>query len=127
MALENRTALIIEDDAHSLLALGSLLDRLAIGYRRNTTGAHVVEQARRLRPDVILLDMNLPDGDSIAICAAIQKDPALGSVPVIAMADKAIIDDLLPVIRQANFAGHIAKPFEQHELADLLRRLLPGD
>lgn len=126
-ALEHKTALIIEDDARSLLALGSLLDSFGIQYKRNTTGASVLDQARRLRPDVILLDLSLPDGDPFAICATLAQDPALGRVPVIAMVDDDVFEDMLPTIRQADFADVITKPVGQRELADLLSQIVGSD
>lgn len=121
---ENTTALIIEDDAHCLMALGSLLNGLCIRYKRNTTGAGVMQQARRLQPDFILLDMDLPDGDPLLIRAALRADPTLGHVPVIAIADSAIIDQLPARMDGAEFAGIVPKPIAQHDFTDLLGTVL---
>ena len=123
--LKDKTALIIEDDAHSLLTLGSLLDEYGIQYKRNTTGASVLEQVHRLQPDVILLDMSLPGGDPFSIQTTLQKDPTLNSIPTIAMLDDEEEEgSLLQAIQSANFAGSITKPIESRMFVDLLQRLL---
>ena len=122
--LRNKKALIIEDDAHSLLALGSLLEGVGIQFKRNTTGSSVLEQARRLHPDVIFLDLSLPDGDPFLILATLQQEAELRQVPVIAMVDEQVADDLLTAIHTANFAAIVTKPVEQHTFASLLQRLL---
>ena len=124
MVLSNKKALIVEDDAHSLLTLGSLLDGVGIEYKRNTTGSSVLEQARRLQPDVILLDLSLPDGDPFLILATLEQEAALRHIPVIAMVDEQLADDLLPTVHTADFAGVVTKPVEQQPFVDLLQRLL---
>ena len=121
---ENKTALIIEDDAHSLMALGSILGNMSIRYKRNTTGAEVLQQARRLQPDFILLDMDLPHGDPFLILAALRTDTDLNAVPVIAMGDHHLINHLMPRIRQDSFTGYIPKPFAYQDFENLLKSVL---
>lgn len=120
----DKVALIIEDDAHSLMALGSILRSLHIQYKRNTTGAKVLPQARRLLPDFVLLDMDLPDGDPFLIHAALQADPELRNVPIIAIADSKLIENLRPVIERSHFAGYLPKPVAHQDFEDLLRDVL---
>lgn len=121
---EDKQALVVEDDAHYLLALSSLLKGLKIHYKRNTTGANVLQQAQRVRPDFILLDMDLPDGDPFKIYERLREDGELRHVPVIAIADGRLIEDLLPRILNSGFAGHISKPIPHRAFEDLLRRVL---
>lgn len=123
----DKVALIIEDDAHSLMALGSILRSLHIQYKRNTTGAKVLQQARRLLPDFVLLDMDLPDGDPFLIHAALQADPELRNVPIIAIADSKLIENLRPVIERSHFAGYLPKPVAHQDFEDLLRDVLTDE
>ena len=123
---EDKQALIVEDDAHTLLALGSLLRDFNIQFKRNTTGANVVQQARKLRPDVILLDMDLPDGDSFAICERLRADGDLQDTPVIAIGDSSLINDLLPRIHASGFSGYLAKPIPQRGLEEVLKTVFSG-
>jgi CheY-like chemotaxis protein len=121
---EDKQALIVEDDAHNLVALGSLLKGLRIQFKRNTTGANVLEQAHRLRPDFILLDVDLPDGDAFAIYQRIRSSRELRDIPVIALYDQHATRQLLPRILASGFTAYIAKPIAQRDFEDLLRSIL---
>jgi CheY-like chemotaxis protein len=123
---ENLWALIVEDDAHCLIAVTSILKELGIQYKRNTTGARVVEQARHMnpKPHFILLDMDLPKGDPLAICQALREDRRLAQIPVIAMSYRA---DVLIRIKAAGFAGGLLKPLPRKQVGPLLKRILSGE
>jgi two-component system cell cycle response regulator DivK len=120
----NKLALVVEDDALNLVAISSLLNRMRIRYKRNTTGAQVVQQAQYMNPDFILLDMDLPDGDPFMICEAIHADPSLRHIPVIATGDESVLFKSLPRIRASQFAGYIPKPVCQKDLDGLLHSVL---
>ena len=124
---EDKQALVVEDDAHNLLALGSLLRDFKIQFKRNTTGANVLQQARKHRPDFILLDMDLPSGDPFAIRERLRDDRDLRDVPIIAIGDSRVIKDLLPRIHASGFAGYLAKPIPQQCLEDVLRTVFVAD
>lgn len=121
-------AFVVEDDALSLVAIGSLLRDLEICYKRNTTGGDVVAKVEAMarRPDFILLDMDLPDGDPFEILNALKSSEKLASIPVIAIADDPAIGKL-PATKRAAFAGFIAKPLPRREFGDLLERILGGE
>jgi CheY-like chemotaxis protein len=123
----NRFALVVEDDAHNLVAMMSILKGMDIQFKRNTTGANVVQQARTLQPDFILLDMDLPVGDSFDICEAIQADPLTNHIPVIATADANLMLKLLPQIKTKPFATYLPRPATQRDLEIVLQNLdAPG-
>lgn len=122
--VNNSLALVVEDDALNLLAITSLLNKMRIRYKRNTTGAQVIQQARDLNPDFILLDMDLPAGDPFMICAELQSDPTLRHIPIIATGDASVMRKLLPNIRASQFAGYIPKPLCQQELDGVLHQVL---
>lgn len=121
-----KQALIVEDDAHNLLALGSLLKSLNIHFKRNTTGADVLQQARRVRPDFILLDMDLPYGDPFSIYAKLRQDRDLKNVPVIAIGDSHLLDELKPRILKYGFADSLTKPIGPRTLEDSLKKIFKG-
>ncbi len=126
--LENKWALVVEDDAHSLVAISSLLRDLGVQFKRNTTGANVSEQMRTMTPspNFILLDIDLAGGDAFVINQRIQSDPTLRQIPVIALGST---DDfpLRQQMQRAGFAALILKPIPRRRFADLLERILGGD
>ncbi len=86
-----------------------------------TSGAEAVATAARELPDVILLDVMMPDMDGPTTLAALRAQPATATIPVIFMTAK------VQASERASYAnldiGVIAKPFEPRALPDLVRRL----
>lgn len=88
-------------------------------------GADGVRQAAAFHPDVILLDLMLPDMDGYAVCRTLKAGPATRAIPVIFLTGSNDID----VNRQASAAGAVAclaKPFELNALLTLVETTLGG-
>jgi CheY-like chemotaxis protein len=124
---ENTWALVVEDDAHDLFAVTRLLQELHIQYKRNTTGKDVAQKAREMqpRPNVILLDMDLPDADTFDICGAIHSDDVLANIPVVAVGSSQWRGDE-GSLKDCGFAGFIRKPLPRKHFAHLLQDILDG-
>jgi len=124
----NVRALVVEDDAHSLIAITMILKDLGIDYKRNTTGANVIEQLEAMRPmpQFVLLDLDLPKGDAFQICHEIQADAKLANVKIIAIANDSTTE-LLKQVKRGHFSGLICKPLPRNEFGKLLQRLLSGE
>jgi chemosensory pili system protein ChpA (sensor histidine kinase/response regulator) len=127
MVFDNLWALVIEDDAHSLIAISNLLREQGIHFKRNTTGAHVLEQLRGMqpRPDFILLDLNLPQANAFEVATAIRHDPHLGDIPIICLGERET-HHFLERAQECGCHGFLAKPLPRHQFAELLRRILNG-
>lgn len=83
-------------------------------------GAQTVRIARRFRPDLILLDANLPDMNGPAVLAAIRRDPEVRDLPVIFVTGAARPTDA-EGYRALGAIGVIAKPFYPYDLAERIR------
>jgi len=70
-----------------------------------------VEQARRLKPDLVLLDMNLPRLDGLGVRARLHDDPALAAIPCVAVSANAMADDMRQAF-DAGFVDYLAKPVD---------------
>jgi len=81
--------LIVEDEPHILLSLEVLLDRAGYDTASATDGEAGLSLIRRLRPDVILLDIMMPERNGYEVCRAVKSDPELRSIPVIMLTAKA--------------------------------------
>jgi CheY-like chemotaxis protein len=126
--LQNKSALVVEDDAHSLVAISSLLRDLGIHFKRNTTGANVPEQIRAMTPapDLILLDIDLASGAALAIHRLLQRDPEMRNIPVLALGS--IADSpLRQKLQREGFAALVLKPLPRRHFGDLLQRILNGE
>jgi CheY-like chemotaxis protein len=121
-------ALIVEDDAHSLVAISALLRELGIQFKRNTTGSKVPEQVHGMTPppDFILLDIDLLQGDAYSINQRLQADPDSREIPVIALSTSVDFATRQRAQR-AGFAGLIVKPLPRRQFGELISRVLSGE
>lgn len=126
--LQNYWALLVEDDAHDLLAISSLLKEQGIRFKRNTTGAGVFDQLQGMypRPDVVLVDSTLPDGNAFQICRDLQQSVFTAQIPLILLAD-ALDDNLIHCAQEAGFVAALSKPLPRARFGPLLERILQGD
>ncbi|WP_242370702.1 MULTISPECIES: PAS domain S-box protein [Anaeromyxobacter] len=110
-----RSVLVVEDN---LDAAQSLADILELGGHRVTVvrdGRSGIEAARKLRPEVILCDIGLPDLDGYEVARALRRDEALRGTRLVAVTGYAQPEDRQRA-QDAGFDGHLAKPLNPDEL-----------
>ena len=109
-ALPRRTVLCVEDNPANLKLVASLLARRAdlrlISAQDGRTG---VELARRDRPDVILMDINLPGMSGVTALGLLAGDPATSHIPVVAVSANAMPRDVEKGLA-AGFFRYLTKP-----------------
>jgi DNA-binding response OmpR family regulator len=89
------------------------------------TGKGALELCRQVRPDVILLDIMLPDSDGLDLCKGIRKDPELASTPVIFLTARASETDRI-VGLELGANDYVVKPFFVRELIARIKLQLRG-
>lgn len=118
--------LYIEDNPVNVMLVEELLrGRADLCFCAATTGALGVEQARKLRPDLVLIDMQLPDFDGLEVLARLKAMPEMAAVPCVALSANAMPADIARA-RQAGFADYWTKPINFKAFLDALDRLLPA-
>jgi len=117
--------LVVEDEDNIAIALDYLLSREGYAHDRIATGRGAVERIRATRPDLVLLDVMLPEVSGYEICQAVRLDADLSAVKILMMTARGSA-----IERRKGLAlgadGFITKPFELKELRDEVRRLLTG-
>jgi two-component system, OmpR family, phosphate regulon response regulator PhoB len=117
--------LVVEDEDNIALALDYLITREGYGHERVANGGEAMARIRSLRPNLVLLDIMLPEVSGYEICQAVRLDPELSDVRILMMTARGSA-----VERKKGLAlgadGFISKPFELKELRSEVRRLL-GD
>jgi DNA-binding response OmpR family regulator len=117
--------LVIEDEDNIAIALDYLISREGYGRDRLATGAGAVARIRETRPDLVLLDVMLPEVSGYEICQQVRMEPELAGVKILMMTARGSAME-----RRKGLAlgadGFISKPFELKELRDEVRRLLQG-
>ena len=107
--------MLVEDDADLFALLKYNLEKEGFAFVGTQTGKGAIELCRRERPDLILLDIMLPDSDGLDICKGIRAHSELAPIPVIFLTARASEADRI-VGLELGANDYIVKPFFVREL-----------
>jgi PAS domain S-box-containing protein len=111
-AVRPLTLVCIEDGAVNLMMVEQLVQlRPNVTLHSACTGQAGVESALRLRPEVVLVDMNMPDLDGIQVIRRLREDPALAGATIIALSANALQADIDRAMA-AGFGAYWTKPVD---------------
>ena len=114
---------LIEDDTDLFALLKYNLEKEAFAVAGAQTGRGAIELCRRERPDLLILDIMLPDSDGLEICKGLRNHSELAHVPIIFLTARASeTDRILGLELGAN--DYIVKPFFIRELIARIRSVL---
>lgn len=120
--------LLVDDQALIRAGFRALLeaeeDMLVLGEAGG--GRQAVDESRRLRPDIVLMDIRMSGGDGINATAAIRADPALPDTRVIMLTTFELDEYILDSIR-AGASGFLVKDTEPEEMIRAVRTVAVGD
>jgi len=118
-----KTVLIVEDNELNMKLFHDLLD--AHGYKTLQTrdGMEALEIARNNRPDLILMDIQLPEVSGLEVTKWLKEDDELASIPVIAVTAFAMKGDE-EKIREGGCEAYIAKHISVGQFLETVRRFL---
>jgi class 3 adenylate cyclase len=116
--------LVVDDVPQNLQLLADLLT-FKWGYRteRARTGSEALAQAERLRPDLILLDVLMPDLDGFEVCRRLRADPAFVATPIVLVTSLDAREERIKGL-EAGADDFLSKPIVQAELFARVRSLL---
>lgn len=124
-----KTILIVEDNPTNMKLVGDLLELNGFDVVRAVDGKSTLEILKRVKPDLILLDINLPRMSGIDLFGKIRENQSFDSVIVLALTALAMKEDK-DAIMNAGFDGYIAKPIDTREFIKLIKAklsLVPAD
>jgi two-component system cell cycle response regulator DivK len=116
--------LVVEDTEDNRRIMHDLLTASGYEYLEATDGLAGVLRAAELKPDLILMDMQLPVMDGYEAARRIKANPELSHTPIIAVTSYALSGDEAKV-RAAGCDGYVAKPFSPRQLLSQIREFLP--
>jgi two-component system cell cycle response regulator DivK len=117
--------LVVEDNEKNMKLFRDVL--IATGYRtlEATTGARAVEVAAEHAPDLVLMDIQLPDLDGVEALGRLRADERTASIPVLALTAQAMHGDRERFL-DAGFDGYISKPVNVVEFIRTVRQVCDG-
>jgi two-component system, cell cycle response regulator DivK len=113
--------LVVEDNERNMKLVRELLE--ATGYRaiEAATGSQALELAREHRPDLVLMDIRLPDIDGVEALSRLRADDRTASIPVLAVTAQAMQGDRERCLA-AGFDGYLSKPIDVAQLLEAVSR-----
>jgi PAS domain S-box-containing protein len=115
-----QTVLIIDDDRGYAGVIGEFLELAGLAALATSSGEEGLAAARQSRPDLILLDVQMPGIDGYETCRRLKADGATAEIPVLFMSGQAEIEDKLQGFT-AGGLDYIPKPFKSQELLARVR------
>jgi DNA-binding NtrC family response regulator len=115
-------ALIVEDDPNSLSGLSAILSADGFSVDTAATLAEARAALARFIPDVVLVDLNLPDGGGLELLPHLPAQPPGGALPVIVMTGNATVESAIEGLRHGIW-DYLLKPVNIPRLRSLLARI----
>ena len=120
----SQRVLIVEDQADNRAILRDLLSNAGYDLIEATNGEEGITLAESKRPDLIVMDVQLPVVDGYEATRRIKSNAALRSIPIIAVTSYALSGDEAKA-RAAGCDAYVAKPFSPRQLLAKIREYLP--
>lgn len=122
---DTRAHILIVDDYPDAVDIWAIYLR-SFGYRVSTAadGAGAIEQARRLLPDLVVLDLEMPGISGFEAARQLRRDPATQEIPLIAATGYSH-QRQLGMAREAGFDRVMVKPLDPDQLVEQIEELLP--
>jgi serine/threonine protein kinase len=109
------TVFIVDDNPNNLTLLSSILRDAGYEVRAASGGRRALEILERRRPELIMLDIQMPDLDGYEVCRVLKQSPELRAIPVIFVSS---LDDVIDKVKAFEVGGvdYVTKPFEAAEV-----------
>ena len=116
--------LIADDEPYQrILIRETLTEDPEFAFSEAENGAQALEQARSEQPDLIILDIMMPDMDGLQVCRLLKSDPRLQAIPVIMVTALNKEEDRVNAL-DAGADNFLSKPFEADELQSVVNDAL---
>ena len=118
--------LIVDDSPSQLMGIRRIVEKLGHEALTAEDGAAGVEAAKRELPDLILMDVVMPNLNGFQATRSITREPSTKHIPIVLVTTKDQDTDRVWGMRQGAKA-YITKPFSETELSDIIQQMLGAD
>ena len=115
--------LVVEDEPNVVLSLRVLMERAGFDVRVAGDGTAALREVERAPPDVMLLDVMLPERDGYDVCRTIRANPSWSGVRIVMLTAKGRDADRDQGLA-AGADAYVTKPFSTRDLVDRVRTLV---
>ena len=115
--------LVVDDNELNLALAQAVLERAGYEVEAARSGSAAVTSIERRRPDLVLMDVQLPDRDGLEVTRDLKSRPATAGIRIVALTAHAMVGDAETALA-AGCAGYICKPINTRTFADEVARFL---
>lgn len=121
--MQNKMVLVVEDNPLNMKLIRSLLQLGDFDMIEAPDAESGIELAKKIKPDLILMDIQLPGMDGLSATQLIKNDPSLNKVPIVAITSYAMHGDEQKA-KSAGCSGYIAKPIDTRSFLDTINEYM---
>jgi two-component system cell cycle response regulator DivK len=122
--MSQRTVLYVEDNEYNRKIVRQLLSRTSYRLLEAPDGEAALALIRQDRPDLVLMDVQLPRMSGLDVTRTLRAEPATPAIPIIVVTSFALSGDDQRAMA-AGASGYLAKPYSPRDLLALIRKFLP--
>ena len=115
--------LLVEDNDNNRYLAQFLLERAGFCVEIATNGKHALEASRLTKPDLVVMDIQMPEMDGYETAERFKNDPALAGIPLVGVSSFAMAGDRAKALK-VGFAGYIEKPINPDTFAGEINQFL---
>ena len=115
--------LIVDDDPSVLRMMEYVFDRADYEVHLATNGPEALSKVNETKPDLIILDVMMPDVNGLEVCQRLRAEPASAHLPIIMLSAKDQLEDKVNGF-EAGADDYVAKPVDPRELLARAKALL---
>lgn len=119
-----KRVLIVDDDPHVQTVLKLLLGSAGIEALPALTGTEALEMMPHAKPDLVLLDLMMPEKTGWEVAGEMRSNPDLAEIPIIVLTAKGNSVDRNAMAQAVKVEGYVAKPFEPEDLLKTISKVL---
>ncbi|HET9489131.1 MAG TPA: response regulator [Methylomirabilota bacterium] len=122
--MNQKTVLYVEDNEYNRKIVRQLLSRTSYRLLEAPDGEAAMALVRQDRPDLVLMDVQLPRMSGLDVTRALRAEPATADIPIIVVTSFALSGDDQRAMA-AGASGYLAKPYSPRDLLALIRKFVP--
>jgi len=122
--MKQPTVLYVEDNQYNRKIVRQLLSRTSYRLMEAVDGETGLAMIRQERPDLVLMDVQLPNMSGLEVTRALRNDSATADIPIIMVTSFALSGDDQKALA-AGASAYLAKPYSPRELLALVRKFVP--
>ena len=119
----SKKVLIADDEANIVTSLEFLMEQCGFDVRVAVNGREALELVQSFRPDLVLLDVMMPEKNGYEVCQAVRADPALADTKIVMLSAKGRDIEVAKGL-ELGADAYVTKPFSPEAVLDLVEALL---